>query len=250
MLILGSGGTGKSQIQQALTRFAWCWQHESHVVVTATTGVAAILVGGQTLHSALALGCNLEKYKALPHDSPQSRAWASITLLMADEIGMANSALFGGVDARTRNLKCNELPFGGVHLIMTGDLLQLPSPSGSIYRANLEAKGKTGDFSRKGAELWRTAINAVIVLTQNHRQSSDPDYAALLDRFRVGEHKRADYEYLNSRVISPTCLPPPGTPFAVAENADRDLINRSLSNSMCAICRSSASWMMSVPRWL
>jgi hypothetical protein len=92
MLFLGgSGGTGKSRVIQAFVDFARRWHSTASVVVCASSGVAAVLIGGCTLHSAFGNSTRLVDSEP---SSDQIIAWSAIGLLILDEFGMIQPALF------------------------------------------------------------------------------------------------------------------------------------------------------------
>ena len=127
IFLTGKAGTGK-------TTFLHTIQKKTHkrLVVTAPTGVAAINAGGVTLHS----------FFQMPFGPfvPGSEAFAgrhrlrrekqniirSLDLLVIDEISMVRADLLDGVDSVLRRYRRNDQPFGGVQLLMIGDLHQLP----------------------------------------------------------------------------------------------------------------------------
>jgi hypothetical protein len=92
MLFLGgSGGTGKSRVIQAFADFARRWHPTASIVVCASSGVAAVLIGGCTLHSAF--GNSTRMVDSEP-SSDQIIAWSEIGLLILDEFSMIQPALF------------------------------------------------------------------------------------------------------------------------------------------------------------
>ncbi|MFW2368421.1 MAG: AAA family ATPase, partial [Desulforhopalus sp.] len=120
IFITGGAGTGKSTfVRWALNEF------QGSVLLGAPTAMAAVNIGGKTLHSL----CNLpprwivkDDIKALPRRKEIQEA----KLLIIDEISMVTSNLLDGVSAFLRlNRKTNK-PFGGVPVIMVGDMFQLP----------------------------------------------------------------------------------------------------------------------------
>ena len=91
----------------------------SHVIC-ASSGVAAILIGGCTLHSALGIGTN-----PLPPEpnSNHIQAWSEIGVMFLDEFSMVKPALYSLTNSRLQKMKARlDKPFGGVHLVFTGFL--------------------------------------------------------------------------------------------------------------------------------
>ena len=112
----GAGGTGKSRVVQAFVDYARRWHSSASVVITANCGIAAVLVGGCTLHCAL--GIQIEKNPASPSQS-QLEAWSEVGVLFIDEFSMTKQGMYDFLDFRLRQLKDRmDVPFGGVHLIL------------------------------------------------------------------------------------------------------------------------------------
>ena len=171
LYLSGSGGTGKSRVLQALVEFAKCWKASESLVVTASCGGAAMLIGGSTLHSALGIALGLNP----PSPTEAMRAtWSQVGVLFIDEFSMISPSLFTLLDKRLRQLKVRpDLPFGGIHIIFSGDFFQLP-PVGAptIYSSpaqSLRSDTRSALFNWKGKDLWKTCLTDVIELTENHR---------------------------------------------------------------------------------
>ena len=120
----GPAGTGKSRVIHALQKFAELWNLSSTVLVTATTGAAAILLSAQTYHSALQLKPKRRSAKIVP---PQLRArFLSLRILIIDEMSMLGTTGLSKIDQRLRFLRgCDVAPFGGLGVTLIGDFTQL-----------------------------------------------------------------------------------------------------------------------------
>lgn len=121
VFVTGGAGTGKSTfIRELRSRFP-----DKQSIVLAPTGVAALNAGGQTIHSF----CRLPLRVVRPEDvraEPDQTLIEKLDLLIIDEISMVRADVLDGVDAFLRVNRKSELPFGGVQLILVGDLFQLP----------------------------------------------------------------------------------------------------------------------------
>ena len=120
VFITGRAGTGKSTM---LTHFKGT--SKKRLAVVAPTGVAAVNVGGQTIHSFFGFKPNitLEKVRV----SKNRKMYEALDALIIDEISMVRADLMDCIDKFLQlNRGKNSLPFGGVQLIMFGDLYQLP----------------------------------------------------------------------------------------------------------------------------
>ena len=125
VFIHGKAGTGKSyfikhKLKPALTQVAYL----------APTNIAAINIGGQTIHRFLSANVDtifqpLSQWDIFKRQEVQQNL-ENINTLVIDEISMVNSRLFDAFDQRLREIKEKDVPFGGLQVILIGDLFQLP----------------------------------------------------------------------------------------------------------------------------
>ncbi|KAM9821492.1 uncharacterized protein ACBT44_007065 [Syngnathus typhle] len=189
--INGGAGTGKShlikcihadatKILQRLPRLAEEADiSKQTVVLAAFTGTAAFNISGATLHCLLKLPRSLKPpYHGLGNKLDEVRAELSIAeILIIDEISMVSKDLFAYVNARLKQIKGINLPFGGMSVLAVGDFFQLPPVRQSkplcVY-----------DPTR--LDHWRDDFKK-ITLTAIMRQKDDVAFAELLNRLRVKE---------------------------------------------------------------
>lgn len=181
LFITGRAGTGKSTLLNHLA-----WHTSKTIVVCAPTGVAALGVGGQTIHSLFRLPTGVIADHELKQSTELKRLLSSIDTLVIDEVSMVNADLMDAVDrslrlARTRP---HDL-FGGVQVIMFGDPYQLPpvpprDPDERAYFADTYPSLWFFD-----ALAWQSAPLEIIELTEIHRQSDDR-FKYLLNGVRHG----------------------------------------------------------------
>lgn len=121
----GSAGTGKSfLLRKIIATFP-----PDGTMSTASTGVAACLIGGVTLHSFAGIGSGeggLQRLYDLASRSTTATAWRKCKRLIIDEISMVDGEYFEKIEAVARYIRKNDKPFGGIQLILCGDFLQLP----------------------------------------------------------------------------------------------------------------------------
>ena len=220
MGMFGEGGTGKSRVIDAICKWFSNLDRKDEILITATTGAAAIKVKGQTLHSAL--GIRKERNTTKSAVSGKIRAlWRNQRYLFIDEVSMLDSSVMRSLHEQLTKIRCQpELPFGGVNVIFVGDFLQLPSVTGSdIY---ISDKKQT----EQAFLLWRQ-LNAVVILDQQMRQADDTRYAELLGRLRLRCPTQEDIDLLNSRVglPIPDNLDNPDMRYIVRRNPLRSSIN-------------------------
>ncbi|MBK1732884.1 helicase [Thiococcus pfennigii] len=199
VFLTGKAGTGKTTFLHALK--ADC---PKRMIVTAPTGVAAINAGGVTLHSFFQLpfgpfvpGGDTERQAAAHRLTRQKRdIIRSLDLLVIDEISMVRADLLDAVDFVLRRERRSGRPFGGVQLLMIGDLHQLPPVVRDDDWTILKGFYDSGYFFSSRA-LQATDL-VPIDLKHIYRQS-DADFIELLNRVRDNRLDEAALERLNAR---------------------------------------------------
>ena len=194
LFVTGRAGTGKSTLLRALRDVL-----EDEMVVLAPTGLAAVNVGGQTIHSFFGFPPRLIK----PDDIRRSRngnLMRRLKLIVIDEVSMVRSDLMWAIDQSLRvNRGRPRDAFGGVRLVMFGDLHQLPpvvqEPEAAEY---LEANFGGPFFFSVGA-LREGVGTFLLELSQVFRQS-DAALVSVLNRVRDGNVTEDDLSLLNTRV--------------------------------------------------
>ena len=128
LFITGKAGTGKTTVLRELT--SQCRRKKKNVVVLAPTGVAAKNAEGVTIHSFLHLplgpyipGMKNRKLYALKEE--EIRVVNKVDIIIIDEVSMVRCDMLDEIDDVLRHYRKSSLPFGGVQLVMFGDLYQL-----------------------------------------------------------------------------------------------------------------------------
>jgi ATP-dependent DNA helicase PIF1 len=174
VFLTGPAGCGKSYVIAEICK--WAQGMRMMYGVTATTGSASFLIHGQTLHSFLGVGLAESSADILALMVESKKKWLykklqHLQLLIVDEISMASDVFLDKISRFLTLVRMNELPFGGVQVVLSGDFMQLPPVS--------------GDFCFLAKE-WRRARLDIHVLTQNMRQMNDLDFQDILSRARWG----------------------------------------------------------------
>lgn len=121
MLITGGGGVGKSHLIRFLSE---CMPD---LVLTASTGIAAINIQGQTIDSFMGFNANISNAQEARNIDHQTEKRLSICkFLLIDEISMVRADRLDMIHHRFQAVKKNKLPFGGVQVVIVGDFCQLP----------------------------------------------------------------------------------------------------------------------------
>lgn len=214
--ITGAAGTGKSFMLSLIK------EHFPNIHITASTGVAAVNVGGVTIHSWAGLSNGslpLEQIVNFILSGPGTKIRRQIKkakILAIDEISMISAQVFDLLNQVLKSVKENDLPFGGVQLIILGDFFQLPPVAKEeemkfCFEANawIEADFKVFELS----EIFRQSEIRFIQLLNNirHAAINDDDLQLLLDRQIIPDNKlrptmlvthNSQAENINSKMLN------------------------------------------------
>jgi len=183
LFITGPGGTGKTALIKYLV--SHMKRTNKPYQVCAMTGCASVLLkcNARTLHSwsgiKLARGPIDQIIGGIQYNKSVVKAWKKIKVLIVDEVSMMSKKIFTLIEAIARNIRRNNMPFGGIQVIFTGDFYQLP-PVGSAGEPD------SAQFCFE-SEKWREIfqIENHIELTTMFRQT-DPIYIRILSQIREG----------------------------------------------------------------
>jgi hypothetical protein len=214
----GAGGSGKSEVLKEVLRYAQDFCTNLHVpftkhtiLMTASTGVAATLINGNTVHSA----CSLYK-KTTDLDR---EIFKEVRLLILDEISMIDIKLLRKLDGKLRDLRELSEFYGGMNIVFVGDFRQLdPVNAIPIYKDLLSPE-------------WMIAVNSYIELLGMYRFADDIVWGETLKRFRNGIPLSNDFHYINERVVGLNGYTQDGDPiphdisYSTPSNKERDAIN-------------------------
>jgi len=196
--VIGSGGTGKSFLINVIATAIISKYGCIALVLGAPTGVSARNIGGNTLHRIFALGVELKgvpKYMKLGGEKLQHmrRRHSQLKYIIIDEISMISYELFRQVDLRLKEIFDNDKPFGGISVILLGDLMQLRPVNGNwIFQ---QPKVYSAE-----PHLWR--LFNIVELKTNMRQSEIDPLLGICNRLRIGELTEEDVELLRQKIIT------------------------------------------------
>ena len=186
VFVTGKAGTGKSTLLQYIRNSS-----KDKVIVVAPTGIAAINVDGDTIHSFFGLKPGYEKDEAqkMRIDKKKEKKFGRLKKIAIDEISMVRADLLDAIDIVLRRARKSTAPFGGVQMIFFGDLYQLPpvvtaadrdkfyAEYGSPYFFSAQVFGGQDEFFATGFEL------NVIELNEIYRQR-DEEFITILNGIR------------------------------------------------------------------
>ena len=206
LFITGPAGTGKSFlvrfIIQELERL-----HPKRIAVTASTGIAAANIGGQTLHSFAGIGNGLDARSVLIARVKRNvricQRWRETQVLVIDEISMLSENVFELIAAIAQATRQSRVPFGGLQLILTGDFLQLP-PVSTREKQRAKYCFESKAWNHGGFD------SGTVVLQEVVRQSSDQHFVSILNEVRNGIVSPSAKVTLDSCNISVKALPQDG----------------------------------------
>ncbi|MBP7570563.1 MAG: AAA family ATPase [Acidobacteria bacterium] len=215
VFVSGRAGTGKSVLVQYLRHVL-----QGNIAVLAPTGVAALNVGGVTIHSFFRLPPHVITRDDIKRVADR-RLYTALNVLLIDEVSMVRADVLDGIGAfLALNGPDDTKPFGGVQLVLVGDLFQLPPV---VDRA--EQRVLTGRYASPfffSAEVLQKLQLYPVELTKVYRQA-DAEFVALLDQVRAAK----DVESVLDR-INAACAPRQDQPAAITltcTNARADRIN-------------------------
>lgn len=209
IFLTGKAGTGKTTFLRYIVQHTY-----KNAIIAAPTGIAAINAGGVTLHSLLQLPFGTfvpENIRLGASNSPintpntlfrefrfnaqKRKLIQELELLIIDEVSMLRADLLDCIDHTLRHLRRKRQPFGGVQLLLIGDLMQLP-PVIKEQEMELLSTYYASPYFFEALAL-RDNPPILVELQKIYRQS-DQDFIDLLNRLRHNEQTEADVERLNA----------------------------------------------------
>jgi ATP-dependent DNA helicase PIF1 len=179
VFLTGAPGAGKTYVLNQFIREAT--RAGKHVAVTASTGIAATHIGGTTIHSWSGLGIkdvltDWDRERLQSTDRLVKR-YNAADVLVIDEVSMLHGQRLNMVNEVAKLLRHNDKPFGGLQVVLVGDLFQLPP----ISRA-----GEMVDFAHL-SEAWQELNPKICYITEQHRVGAGDQLLDLLQAMRRGD---------------------------------------------------------------
>ena len=202
MFVFGKAGTGKTALVKHYVE-----NTERNVAVAAPTGVAALNIGGETLHRLLRLPIGvLDAF--VTHSLPRDHAVHELDVMIVDEVSMVRADIVDSIDRmlRTNSGKkgAQDLPFGGIQMVFVGDLAQLPPVVTDRDQEALTYLYPQGTWAHQAGAFRRLPHEGKKAtpwfLTHVWRQS-EGEFLDALNALRVGRMEDHHYDLLGSRVV-------------------------------------------------
>ena len=164
VFLTGPAGSGKTYVLNKFIKDARA--DGKYVAVTASTGLAATHLGGSTVHSWAGIGIADELGKRTVGDMSKSRVdqIGKADILVIDEVSMLHDFRLDMIDKVCQQVRADSTPFGGLQVVLSGDLYQLPP----VNRQD----ARQGGFVTS-SEAWQTLDPVVCYLEEQHRQEDD-----------------------------------------------------------------------------
>lgn len=190
VFLTGEAGTGKSTIVKEFKR-----RTSKNCVFLAPTGIAAVNIGGSTIHSFLRLAPGIMSEESIEQISnkKQRELIHNVEVVIIDEISMVRSDLFWAIDYRFRQVskgKNKKQPFGGKQVILVGDFYQLPPVIKSEEEERFIRRTYGGEFAFQTG-TWTEGKFKCFCLKTVHRQGNDSLFLSILNHIRHNDiHSR------------------------------------------------------------
>jgi len=248
--LTGSAGTGKSfLLTRIISELAGNSRRKMNIALTATTGIAAVAINGQTLHkwSGIRLGngtpCQL--VDGIKKNAKAVNNWRNVKILIVDEISMLHPTLLEKLDTVAKLMRNSDKPFGGIQVIFVGDFYQLPP-----VEKNMQPDMPQYCFE---TPAWKSIIGNNFVELDTVFRQKDRKWICILEKVRRGIVDDEVREALLGRVgvkldlsngILPTRLRP--------TNAQAERINSAELNKLATQPKTFiAKWTVpQMPSWL
>jgi len=194
--ITGKAGTGKSVLLQYL-------KYKSHkkLVIGAFTGVAALNVGGQTLNSLFQIPTGFIDISKLRVSHRVATLLRHIDSVVIDEISMVRVDMMEAINVLLQQARGNKIPFGGVQMVMFGDLYQLPPVVSDEGLHEYFAHNYGGPYFFN-ADVWKNTKINIFELTHIFRQENDQVFRDVLNAVRKNQIEEITLNTLNERHVA------------------------------------------------
>lgn len=204
LFLTGRAGTGKSTLVHYFQKHT-----RKKYVLLGSTGIAAINVGGQTIHSFFGFPPRTLRpgdphIQRLEEKSPKMKLLMEIDTILIDEVSMVRADILDAIDEWLRLQLNDPTPFGGMQMILIGDAYQLApveSKGDEYEREKGEILAPPRSYKTPfffSAEAFKKGDFILRELTKIHRQS-DPTFIHLLNQIRLGKAEAEDFLWLNSQ---------------------------------------------------
>ena len=217
MFITGKAGSGKSTLLEYFRQNTY----KNHVIL-APTGIAAIKARGQTIHSFFKFPPRVIQESDVKILRDQKLIKKLDTLLI-DESSMIRADMLDAINLSLKKNRKNNKPFGGVQIILIGDLFQLPPVVSSDAKDIIEQLYPDGPYFFN-SKIFNEGSIKIYELTKIFRQREE-NFINLLNKIRISKISQSDLDLINERVIDFESDFPEGIIILSPKNIKVDQIN-------------------------
>ncbi|MFN8945451.1 MAG: DEAD/DEAH box helicase [Pseudobdellovibrionaceae bacterium] len=198
IFLTGGAGSGKSFVIQAFLKTT----DPKSFPILASTGAAAVLLGGRTFHSFFGLGIMDggadATFERCLRDSKLLQRIKKVEGFVIDEISMIPGSVLMVAEALAQRARDSELPWGGLQVIAVGDFAQLPPVTRVTPSSSYELAPVGRDWAFKN-HVWKQTHFQNIVLKTNQRVQ-DQEYIEILQQVRFGQVNQDVTDFLNGAI--------------------------------------------------
>lgn len=207
VFLTGAAGTGKTFVLNKYIEYLK--SHSVNPSITASTGIAATHIGGQTVHSFTGIGVyeKLDRYTLdkLEQNEKLFKRYQDVKVLIIDEISMLHASRLDMINTLFKKFRNSTLPFAGVQIIFCGDFFQLPPVVKNFNKEEIVNEGKEFAFN---SPAWQELNPVVCYLEENYRQE-DESLTKMLNDIRFEREVEKVYKVLNKKINLNSVPPAP-----------------------------------------
>lgn len=198
--LTGRAGTGKTTFLRNVQKMV-----DKQFVTVAPTGVAAILAGGDTIHSTFGLPMEVCSPGTCGRvNEARIQVLRHADTIIVDEVSMVRCDIIDAMDYTLRKILRTTQPFGGKQIVFVGDMFQLsPIASRGADREMLQDIYKTKEFFFYKADVFKDMRLAKIEFQKVYRQNDDQQFLRILENVRQNSVPPEDIMLLNQRIVQP-----------------------------------------------
>lgn len=207
LLVISEAGCGKSKLIKTMEEYIKVNKPLTKIALSSTTGISAHSINAVTINSLMGVGSGDQDIEYLIKRVYRNKTYRmrilSLDILVIDESSMLSADLLEKINIICQTIRKNNLFFGGIQVVFSMDPLQL-SP---VFNKNTDLYKNVDTRLIIESAIFNKEFNKkrenIIVLIENFRQKSDPEFINLLSRLRLNELTEKDIDILNKRKFIP-----------------------------------------------